>query len=117
LFPRELGAHHAGRRSEWLGAQLRQAAGDHRDHSRRRLRRLRTGKPQAGAGMSEAGRVCPLRYRYGAEALAAASELAAETLYVVGGLYGNPFALDAVEALAAMEPGPVRIVFNGDFNW
>ena len=67
--------------------------------------------------MSEAGRVCPLRYRYGAEALAAASELAAETLYVVGGLYGNPFALDAVEALAAMEPGPVRIVFNGDFNW
>jgi hypothetical protein len=67
--------------------------------------------------MSEAGRVCPLRYRYGAEALASAPEHAAETLYVVGGLYGNPFALDAVEALAAAEPGPVSIVFNGDFNW
>lgn len=67
--------------------------------------------------MSEAGRVCPLRYRYGAEALAEAPEQVAETLYVVGGLYGNPFALDAVEALAAAEPGPVRIVFNGDFNW
>src|SRR5690606_22146824 len=33
------------------------------------------------------------------------------------GLYGNPFALDAVEALAASEAGPVSIVFNGDFNW
>ena len=67
--------------------------------------------------MSEAGRVCPLRYRYGAEALAGAPEHMAETLYVVGGLYGNPFALDAVEALADGEAGPVSIVFNGDFNW
>lgn len=67
--------------------------------------------------MSEAGRVCPLRYRYGAEALAGAPEHMAETLYVVGGLYGNPFALEAVEALAASEARPVRIVFNGDFNW
>lgn len=67
--------------------------------------------------MSEAGRVCPLRYRHGATALAMAPERAAETLYVVGGLYGNPFALDAVEAMAAAEPGPVSIVFNGDFNW
>lgn len=67
--------------------------------------------------MSEAGRVCPLRYRYGAAALAHAPERRADTLYVVGGLYGNPFALDAVEALVAAEPGPVSIVFNGDFNW
>ncbi|MDX5364382.1 MAG: hypothetical protein LPJ91_09540 [Pseudazoarcus pumilus] len=67
--------------------------------------------------MNEAGRVCPLRYRYGAEALASAPEQVADTLYVVGGLYGNSFALDAVEALAAAEPGLVRLVFNGDFNW
>jgi hypothetical protein len=67
--------------------------------------------------MNKAGRVCPLRYRHGAAALANAPEREAQTLYVVGGLYGNPFALDAVEALAGGEPGPVSIVFNGDFNW
>ena len=68
--------------------------------------------------MSEtAGRSCPLRYRHGAEALARLPGVATETLYVVGGLYGNAPALDAVEALAAAEPGPVSIVFNGDFNW
>lgn len=68
--------------------------------------------------MSEAaGRSCPLRYRYGAAALATLPAFAAETLYVVGGLYGNLPALETVEAMAAAEPGPVSIVFNGDFNW
>jgi len=65
------------------------------------------------------GRTCPLRYRYGAAALALAlaPERAAETLYVIGGLYGNRPALEAVEALAAAEPGPVTLCFNGDFHW
>ncbi len=67
--------------------------------------------------MSVPGRSCPLRYRYGAAALAAAPVREAETLYVIGGLYGNLAALDAIEVLAAAEPGPVRLVFNGDFNW
>jgi hypothetical protein len=68
--------------------------------------------------MSEiAGRSCPLAYRYGATALAAAHAASAETLYVVGGLYGNPFALDAVEAMAAQEATAPTICFNGDFNW
>lgn len=67
--------------------------------------------------MSAAGRACPLRYRYGAAALSAAPAAPVSTLYVVGGLYGNPFALDALNALVAREPGPVRICFNGDFNW
>ncbi|HRD65410.1 MAG TPA: hypothetical protein PKY50_04580 [Candidatus Competibacter sp.] len=68
--------------------------------------------------MSESpGRICPLRYRYGAAALAAAPEKRVETLYVIGGLYGNRLALDAVEALAATEPGPVTLCFNGDFHW
>lgn len=67
--------------------------------------------------MNEAGRVCPLRYRYGAAALAAAPEQTAETLYVVGGLYGNVQALDALDALIAAEAGPVQVVFNGDFHW
>lgn len=64
-----------------------------------------------------AGRTCPLRYRYGAAALARAPEKPVETLYVVGGLYGNQPALDAVEAMTAKEVGPVRVCFNGDFNW
>jgi hypothetical protein len=64
-----------------------------------------------------AGRSCPLRYRHGAEALAGLPAVAAETLYVVGGLYGNLPALETIEAMAAAEPGPVNIVFNGDFNW
>lgn len=62
------------------------------------------------------GRTCPLGYRYGAASLARAPELEADTLYVVGGLYGNPFALERVLAMAAAEPG-ARLVFNGDFNW
>lgn len=63
------------------------------------------------------GRVCPLRYRYGAEAIASAETRAAQTLYVVGGLYGNLPALEAVEQLAGAEREPVRLCFNGDFNW
>lgn len=67
--------------------------------------------------MSAPGRVCPVRYRYGTTALARVPARPATTLYVVGGLYGNLPALDAVEALAAAEQGPVVVVFNGDFNW
>ena len=63
------------------------------------------------------GRSCPLDYRYGAAAIAAAPTFEAETLYVVGGLYGNLAALDEIERMAAAERGQVTIVFNGDFNW
>ncbi|MEJ2433240.1 MAG: hypothetical protein P8Y53_08775 [Pseudolabrys sp.] len=49
--------------------------------------------------------------------LARAPDLAADVLYVVGGLYGNLAALQAVERLAAAELSPPRIVFNGDFHW
>ena len=63
------------------------------------------------------GRVCPLRYRYGARALAAAPTKTAETLYVVGGLYGNVPALDTVEGMANAEPTLPTLCFNGDFNW
>jgi hypothetical protein len=43
--------------------------------------------------------------------------MSAETLYVVGGLYGNVEALERILAMAAEEPAPVTIVFNGDFHW
>ncbi|MCF8176215.1 MAG: hypothetical protein K9K30_13330 [Burkholderiaceae bacterium] len=63
------------------------------------------------------GRSCPLSYRHGPQAIAASPAADVETLYVIGGLYGNQPALDAILALAAGEPGPVRLCFNGDFNW
>ena len=63
------------------------------------------------------GRSCPLRYRYGAQAIARASLVDAEILYVVGGLYGNVLALDAIDAMAHAEQAPVTLCFNGDFNW
>jgi hypothetical protein len=69
------------------------------------------------AQMNTPGRVCPLRYRYGPRAIASAAEHRAEILYVIGGLYGNPQALDAIDAMARAEAGPVTLCFNGDFNW
>lgn len=68
--------------------------------------------------MSEtAGRICPLRYRYGPRALRQCPEQPAETLYVIGGLYGNLPALSAILTMAAREAAPVTLCFNGDFNW
>jgi hypothetical protein len=63
------------------------------------------------------GRNCPAGYRYAPRAFDRAPQLEAEVLYVVGGLYGNPDALEAVLALAAREARPVTLVFNGDFHW
>jgi hypothetical protein len=64
------------------------------------------------------GRSCPTAYRYQPEVLAQPARLEADTLYVVGGLYGNPVALWDVLKRAEREPGgPAAIVFNGDFHW
>ena len=65
---------------------------------------------------SRPGRTCPLHYRYGAASLCREADLRADTLYVIGGLYGNQHALDAVLRLRSIEPDAV-LVFNGDFNW
>jgi hypothetical protein len=40
-----------------------------------------------------------------------------DTIYVVGGVYGNVEALERVLAMAQGEPGPVTLAFNGDFHW
>ena len=64
-----------------------------------------------------AGRSCPLSYRYGARSLAVPAQLAVGTLWVAGGLYGNPEALDRLLALYEEEPGAKALVFNGDFHW
>lgn len=81
-------------------------------------------KDHAGGAMPvdlAPGRVCPLRYRYGPGAIARAETRTAHTLYVVGGLYGNVPALNAIELMARMEAQvgapPPTLCFNGDFNW
>jgi hypothetical protein len=64
-----------------------------------------------------AGRICPYDYRYSPTVFARTPDFVADTLYVVGGLYGNLAALTALEDLAAREDAPPQIVFNGDFHW
>ncbi len=61
------------------------------------------------------GRSCPRHYRYSPAVFSRAADLKAQSLYIVGGLYGNPFALEAVLDLARRENA--TLVFNGDFNW
>lgn len=68
------------------------------------------GGTQAGAG-----RVCPTDYRYDPSALDRPAEIAADVLYVAGGVYGNVQGLETIEAMAAREHG--RVVFNGDVHW
>jgi len=63
------------------------------------------------------GRTCPSSYRYSPRVFDRAPEIVAETLYVVGGLYGNVEALHALAELAERERGPVALAFNGDFHW
>ncbi|MDO8877450.1 MAG: hypothetical protein Q8M24_24625 [Pseudolabrys sp.] len=48
---------------------------------------------------------------------ARAADFGADTLYVVGGLYGNANALSSIEAMAARESAKPEIIFNGDFHW
>ena len=65
----------------------------------------------------KAGRFCPAHYGYAPVGFARASDFAADTLIVVGGLYGNRAALDAAEVLLGAEAGDARLAFNGDFHW
>ncbi|GEL26053.1 hypothetical protein PSU4_50070 [Pseudonocardia sulfidoxydans NBRC 16205] len=67
--------------------------------------------------MAGPGRSCPIAYRYRPDDLAEPATFSTSTLYVVGGLYGNTHALDAVLARAAEESARPEIVFNGDFHY
>lgn len=49
--------------------------------------------------------------------LARPADISADVLYVIGGLYGNALALDAIEHMTAQEPVSPTLVFNGDFHW
>lgn len=63
------------------------------------------------------GRSCPVHYRYVPTVFATPAAVVCEVLYVVGGVYGNVLALNAVFAAFAAEAGAKHLVFNGDFNW
>jgi hypothetical protein len=81
---------------------------------------MRNDVRRAPAGHDAAarpGRGCPLHYRYAPAVLNRAPDIEADTLYVIGGLYGNRPALDAILERHAAEPGAAALVFNGDFNW
>lgn len=67
--------------------------------------------------VTEAGRCCPSDYRTDPTELDRAPNLIADTLYVVGGLYGNAFALGTIEGLVARETGTAALVLNGDAHW
>jgi hypothetical protein len=70
------------------------------------------------SGAAKPGRSCPIAYHYSPEELATGSAFACETLYVVGGLYGNTVALKCVLERAETERhGSAAVVFNGDFHW
>ena len=64
-----------------------------------------------------AGRICPASYSYSPSSFARPPELRTEALYVVGGLYGNRFALAEIQKMAASETVDAQIVFNGDYHW
>jgi hypothetical protein len=76
-----------------------------------------SGLASDAAPMLAPGRSCPLHYRYAPSVFARPAEARCEVLYVVGGLYGNGPALDAVLHLFDGERGVKRLVFNGDFHW
>ncbi|MDP3814466.1 hypothetical protein [Pseudomonas sp.] len=59
-----------------------------------------------------AGHDCPPDYRLASDAFAGAPLFDCQSLYVVGGLYGNRQALAALQKRLAAEPG-ARLVFNG----
>jgi hypothetical protein len=62
------------------------------------------------------GRNCPTSYRYAPSSMRRNPDIEAEAIYVVGGLYGNVEALEAVREMAAAERDAL-LVFNGDFHW
>jgi hypothetical protein len=66
------------------------------------------------------GRQCPLHYRYSPVVFRCEPSLETDTLYVVGGLYGNVEALHALLEIKRDEEKrgrQVNLVFNGDFHW
>lgn len=69
------------------------------------------------SSIAHPGRSCPVSYCYAADAFHTPSALAADTLWIAGGLYGNRYALQSLLEAYAAEPGDKALIFNGDFHW
>lgn len=70
--------------------------------------------------MTAPGRSCPLHYRYAAGVFRGGAAPLEDTVYVIGGLYGNTAALEEIVAMRQREQHRgihVTLIFNGDFNW
>ena len=66
------------------------------------------------------GASCSPQHRYAPSALRNSPTTQAHTAYVIGGLYGNVFALREILRMQRAEAAlghPVTLVFNGDHNW
>lgn len=69
------------------------------------------------SSVEDPGRSCPLHYRYSPSVFQRPSEIHADALYVIGGLYGNVPALERLLEMQTAERARTQLVFNGDFNW
>lgn len=78
---------------------------------------VRLAERERGGRTDGPGRTCPPTYGYSPRVLARPADLRTEVLYVIGGLYGNALALDAIERIAAQDTIGPALVFNGDFHW
>jgi len=63
----------------------------------------------------EKGRNCSLEYILRKNWTKKIKKLEAEVIYVVGGLYGNSYALEIINEMAQDENA--KVVFNGDMHW
>ena len=63
----------------------------------------------------EKGRNCSLEYILRKDWTKKIKKLEAEVIYVVGGLYGNSYALEFIKKMA--EDENAKVVFNGDMHW
>lgn len=68
--------------------------------------------------MNKPGRSCPLDYSIEKNFfLKKENEISCDTIYVVGGLYGNYQALSEIINLSLKEKENTTIIFNGDIHW
>ncbi|MDK6233806.1 metallophosphoesterase family protein [Aerococcus sanguinicola] len=63
------------------------------------------------------GRLCPSDYAIEEKVYEKDFPDHDKGLYIIGGLYGNPYALDEIEAMQVRDPEPVSLCFNGDTHW
>ena len=63
----------------------------------------------------EKGRNCSLEYILKKDWTKKIKKLEEEVVYIVGGLYGNSYALEIINKMAQNENA--KVVFNGDMHW